>query len=1040
MKRKHKIIASLVIGALALGLASCNNETNNDTSTKETETKGSETSQTTTKKDDPSNEKYVSFKVKDESGEWKDLVSPQIITNGKVIVPDAPQKDSYKFRGWFTDTKYDNEFVNDNLTESVTCYAYYVGDEVNVVFDGEAKGVRDLSDVLNGTYMPSVDSNLTFDGWYTNQECTVKYQTGDPAKTLYGQTVALVTFDNGYETCLEAKVKPNTKYSNPSVTKALDDDGNEIKDSNGNSLTVEQNNIVKSYMSEEDIFYVDENGEDIDFAQAISKNTKITVLWKSPFLKFQYSSAPQSNVLMCLGTYGSLCKASDYKKAKVNNVPVISFPSRVTRKDSNGNFIDKDGNILTDGSRDYVDVKQVYIYDNQIFNSTVLTSVIVQEGVEVIRGFSSVSGLSTVTSFKLPSSLRLIQDSFNNLNINENSVVIPEGVRGIYNSFWAKSSVNYNDESRTYYTGTTYDFNINIPSSVESLSIVPLNLKFNSTSSFYKENSGIYQNTTNGKVLVSYNFDLMNDGVITLGDDIKGIQVGTFVNRTDIKKLELSKELEFVNYNLNLSDFKDSYGWYSGKYTNNECYLYNDNLSEGDYAYNARLVVSDINLMDYLVFKNEPSDDLLEGFGGNENLAYSYGNFTLANNEIYKNVKVITQYETTTPSVYVTFNDTFSNEKYVITISRSNNDSISLSDILTKLDDTLNTNYLNVYQNNHLNVLSSTHLGLDYDYTNEINKNLYLIINTTYQGYSGVTYECVNGEIVVTGFDETTAVPMGDYYGIIIPSIINGLEVTSIKESAFENNALIKKVVMGENIKFIGENAFNGASSIENIDFNNAKIETIGDYAFQDVSVTTLKISLANLKSLGKYAFAIETLEAFEYQDGESSRTIENVKDGEFIIGTTPIINWSTYSYDYIPNMIYQRVSESTNSDGLKVLNVKLYTVTNNKSVTSINLGSSLLDSDYEPYALIYVEVMEGAITNVSQSEDYQFTLEFNYITKIHTNAITNSHFVCDGEKLVGFSNGEYSNIRNIDDLIATKPELFEENWFDNLNEILKNN
>ncbi len=1040
MKRKHKIIAGLVLGLSSIALASCGNQNENDPS-KESEitsnSNSSESTTTTTKKDDDTKEIYVSFKVKDENGEWKDLVSPQIITNGKVSsVPDAPTKENYKFRGWFTDTNYNKEFVNENLTASVTCYAYYVGDEVNVVFDGKSVGVRDLSDVLNGVYAPIVDSNLTFDGWYTNEECTVKYQTGDPAKTLYGQSVALLTFDNGYESCLEVKVKPNTVYANPSTTIALDEDGNEVKDTNGNSLTVEQASIVKSYMSEEDIFYVDESGNDIDFTKAITSNTKITVLWKSPFLKFMYGSDSQSNVLMCMGTYGNVCAASDKNKATYKNVPVISFPSRVTRKNDKGKFIDKDGNELTDGKRDYVQVKEVYVYDQNIFNSAVLTNVIVQEGVEVIRGFSSVNGLSTVTSFKLPSTLRLIQDSFNNLNINENSVVIPDGVEAIYNSFWAKSTVNYNNESLTYYTGTTYDFDINIPSSVTSMSIVPLNLKFENTNTFVKETSGIYQNTTRGKVLVSYNFDLMNNGVITLDNDIKGIQVGTFVNRSDLKRLELPETLEFINYNLNLSDFKESYGWYSGSYNNNECYLTNDNVKENDYAYNARLVVSDINRMDYLVFRNNPSDDLYKAFGGNEEMAYSYGNFTLADNKIYKNIKVVTQVETSTPTIYATLNDTFTNESYSVSIDRVNNNSISLVEILEALDNSQNTSYLSIYNNNKLNVLSTTNLGFDYDYSTSITKNLYLNINTTYANYTGITYEEVDGEIVVTGLDDTTAVPMGDYYGIIIPSEINLKPVTSIKASAFENNALIKKVIMGENIKTIGANAFNGASSIVDIDFNGARLESIGDYAFADTSVTSLKFSLANLKTLGKYAFAIETLEVFEYVKGEESRTIENVKEGEFAIGTTPVINWSTISYDYIPNMIYQKISSTTNEDNLVVYNAKLYSVTNNKSVNTIKLGS---DDEDETKALIYVEVMEGAITNVSQSDDTKIRISFNYITKIHTNAITNSHFVYGSSTLVDFD-GDYSSYRYIEDLIQASPELFEENWFDNLSEILKNN
>lgn len=677
--KKKSLLVGLVLATSVLALAGCDNNT----------TKPNEPDNPGINEDDNAKEKYVTFKVK-ENGEWKNLTSPALITNGKVTVPEAPTMDYYTFRGWFLDEGFVNEFENKDLDKSVTVYAYYVADEVNIVINGESQGTRDLADVINGTYNPGKD--LTFDGWYTNPECTVKYNSGDPAKTLYAQSVATITFNNGYEDVYTTKIKPNTVLESPTTAKTTitDKDGNEVE------VTVEKNDIVKSYMSEEDIFYVDEDGNDIDFTQAITKNTTIRVLWKSPFLGFKYSDAPQSNVLMCLGTYGGECKASDKNKVSVRNVPAISFPSRVTRKDNKGNLIDKDGNILTDGTRDYVDIKEIYVYDNQIFNSTNLNTIIVQEGVEVIRGFSSVNGKSTVEKIKLPNSLRLIQDSFNNLNLTKDTVTIPANVEGIYNSFWKGGTVNYNDESRTYYTGSVYDFDINIPDSVKSLSIVPLNLKFSSNSSFTNDGKMICQNTESGKVLVSYNE--IENGVITVPEGIDGIQVGTFVNRSDIKKLILPSTFKFVNYNLNLSDFKESYGWYGGSLTNNECYLNNDNVSQNDFAYNGRLIVSDLNLMDFLVFKGEPSEDVYKAFGGNENMAYSYGNFTTADNAIYKNIKAVNLYETNTPKIYVRLNNKFTNEEVTFTINRSNNDAISLVDILNEIDAAKNTNYKTLYE------------------------------------------------------------------------------------------------------------------------------------------------------------------------------------------------------------------------------------------------------------------------------------------------------------------------------------------------------
>lgn len=53
-----------------------------------------------------------------------------------------------------------------------------------------------------------------------------------------------------------------------------------------------------------------------------------------------YTKSPNSEDLYCSGTYGSY-KASDSGKVKVNEVPVISIPSRITVTDDDGNKVVK---------------------------------------------------------------------------------------------------------------------------------------------------------------------------------------------------------------------------------------------------------------------------------------------------------------------------------------------------------------------------------------------------------------------------------------------------------------------------------------------------------------------------------------------------------------------------------------------------------------------------------------------------------------------------------------------------------------------------
>ncbi len=983
--KKKSLLVGLVLATSVLALAGCDNTT-----------KPNEPDNPGINEDDNAKEKYVTFKVK-ENGEWKNLTSPALITNGKVTVPEAPAMDYYTFRGWFLDEGFVNEFENKDLDKSVTVYAYYVADEVNIVINGESQGTRDLADVINGTYNPGKD--LTFDGWYTNPECTVKYNSGDPAKTLYAQSVATITFNNGYEDVYATKIKPNTVLESPTTAKALDDNGDTIKDDDNNELTIEQNNIVKSYMSSEDIYYVDEEGNEIDFTKAITKNTTVKVLWKSPFLGYKIS--PNSDDLFCAGTYGEY-KASDAKKVDVGSVPVISIPSKITVEDENGN-------------KSIKNVKAAYIFDNAIFNSTILKKVIVQEGIGYIRGFSSGTGASSVESIELPSTLKIIQNCFNNLDLTPETVKIPEGVEAIYESFWSKSVFNYNNESFNFYTGKEYDFDIEIPDSVKSLSMVPLNLKFSDNSSFVNDGNMIYQNTEKGKVLVSY--DIIENDTINVPDGINGIQVGTFVNKK-FKTLVLPESFSFINYNLKLNDYKDIYVWIDSPYADIECYLYSTELQEGVFAYNARMIVSTLESMDYVVFNNlNISDDVYHAIGGDNGYATYYGTFTYADNEIYKDIKVVNISSTDSPNIKVNLTNELTDEKYSVTISRTNSDAITINEILSAVDAQYGTSFIELKNASHLSdeSIEVSQFGKEYDLNSTITTNKYLDVICNLINYKGFTYDASGNEVIVTGFDKNTAVDLGNNtFGVIIPDEIEGKKVTKIADNAFKENDLVKIVKFGSNITYIGENAFLDCSVITKIDFNNAKVESIGAHALEGTSVSSLSFSLANLKNVGAYAFKIETLTEFIPVNGEEERNATTVKDGEFYFGSTMIMA------NYIYLSLLKRVSLIT-VDGNNIYDVELYSyIVKNSLTNSINLGN--IDDTKN---IIRFEVLEGSISYTTSSN----YIYLNSVSKIHTNAFTDCttasrkiYYSADGLNVVG-------KISTVADLVSALPNVFDSNW-----------
>ena len=998
--KKKCLLVGLVLATSVLALAGCDNTT-----------KPNEPDNPGINEDDNAKEKYVTFKVK-ENGEWKNLTSPALITNGKVTVPEAPAMDYYTFRGWFLDEGFVNEFENKDLDKSITVYAYYVADEVNIVINGESQGTRDLADVINGTYNPGKD--LTFDGWYTNPECTVKYNSGDPAKTLYAQSVATITFNNGYEDVYTTKIKPNTVLESPTTAKALDDNGDTIKNDKNEELTIEQNNIVKSYMSSEDIYYVDEDGNEIDFAKAITKNTTVKVLWKSPFFKYKKLN-DNSDDLFCSGYhYGDLGESIDYDKVDINSVPVISIPSKITVRDEAGN-------------KSIKNVKAAFFEETSTFNSTSLKKVIVQEGIGTIRGFSSDSGVSAIESVDLPSSLRIIQNCFNNINgLTQNTVKIPDGVVAIYDSFWYKSNGSYT--GTIFYSGTSYDFDIEIPDSVINLSIVPMNFKFSSNSSFVNDGDMIYQNTEKGKVLVQYNN--IGDGVITIPEGVNGIQVGAYINRTDLNMLVLPKSFSFINYNLDYNDYKYCYPLDCSQYSCNECYLYTKELSDNDFAYNARMIISTLESMDYVVFQSETiSDEVYSAIGANTTgWATSNGVFTYADNELYKDVKVVNVVETSTPAVVVNFINSYTGETYSITINRENNNPITLDEILQQIDNVESTDYLNLKNSNHLNIISIKQFGKDYDLTQNTLTNKYLYITCEISNYTGFEYEENNNEITITKFDENSAYDLGsNTYGVIIPDEINGKKVTKIADNSFENELQIQVIKLSSNLTSIGANAFKGCASLTKVDFNGAKLESIGASAFQDTALTSASFSIRNLKSIGAYAFSINGFMEFIPVDGEETRDVTNVSDNEFYFGTENLINKAGTAYYTAYVTLYQRVNTVTLESGSIAYNTKLYAyaIGGNSNVSQpVKIG------DFDGNEI--VEIMEGAISYLTNDVKVYFCS----VSKIHTNAFTNCGFKSRGIYYYPDGMNAAGSISIVEDLVNAIPSVFEDGWTDNYDSI----
>lgn len=492
----------------------------------------------------------------------------------------------------------------------------------------------------------------------------------------------------------------------------------------------------------------------------------------------------------------------------------------------------------------------------------------------------------------------------------------------------------------------------------------------------------------------------------------------------ELKTLVLPSTFSFINYNLNLNDYKNIYVWNQSDYSNYECYLYTTELTENDFAFNARMIVSTLQNMDYVVFNSlNISDDVYHAIGG-DTTSWSAlnGAFTYGDNEVYKDIKVVNVSPTETPIVKVSLTNVFTDKKYSVAIARTNSKAITLDEILTAIDNEYNSSLLALKNASHLSTSSITQFGKNYDLNQTITNNRYLDIACELTNYQGFTYEVNGNEITITGFDKNTAVDLGgNTYGVVIPSKIDDKKVTKIAADAFKDNGLIKIVKLGANIKEIGDNAFLDCASLVKVDFNGALLETIGAHAFEGTSLSSLSFSVKNLKDVGAYAFKIETLAEFIPVNGEEERNATNVSDGEFYFLPEQLINAAQTAYYTGYVALLKRVSKTTSEDK-NIYDVALYAYAVKNNSNNVNIGN------VDDNNIIRVEVLEGSISyTTSDNRIYLYS-----VSKIHTNAftdcVTGSRKICYSPTGLSIT----TSVSKVSDLVDALPNVFEENWINN--------
>lgn len=162
----------------------------------------------------------ASYEVKFYNGETL-LQSDHVDYNGLVVLPEAPDKLGYTFKGWSLDS---HQFIafdeTKGIKENTTLYAYFEIQTFQVIFRGNGK-VLDTQTIEYGklatSILPPVQIGFTFEGWFANESYTIGFDFTTPIQketTIYGKFTPVITYTVTFETETEITTETVNKNGN----------------------------------------------------------------------------------------------------------------------------------------------------------------------------------------------------------------------------------------------------------------------------------------------------------------------------------------------------------------------------------------------------------------------------------------------------------------------------------------------------------------------------------------------------------------------------------------------------------------------------------------------------------------------------------------------------------------------------------------------------------------------------------------------------------------------------------------------------------
>lgn len=946
----------------------------------------------------------VTFMVRENgtTGDWQQYTTVDTNDDGSVTLPAEPTVDGYTFRDWYTDEacSADNVFDETSVSGDITVYALMA--EANITLNitdgsGTATQIAGTLSALSQTTAEqeaaAAEDNLTFDGWYTDAAFTQKYSDGMDATALYGRYMAQITYDNGYETLHTELVTPGTLTSAPDAR--VDD-------------------FVKRYMDDEDISYNDSKGNAIDFtSDTFDENEVVTVLWKTPGLEYEVIE-------------GNSYRVSRIAREGDTSYPAVSVLSK---------------NVTIEGKPD---CKVVAVDATVGLDRYSQAEVFIfNEGIESIRGFYSASlgDTSAMKEVQLPTTLKVLEDSFNMLGNNLSELVLPQGLEVIIDCFWSDMLATANPDREN-----GLNISITVPATVTNMVAVPGNLDLSQNDNFEYDDGRLYYVVGDSKILCSeHQSNVTDEGRLVVEEGVTGVQV-YLLSTLNYDYLDLPSTFCEVGYNNAAED----YSAYTGTLltpqsvinnpdatpasgTNRDSYAIVSNLDEITYVTIAR--TGDLPVSDY-------------AFVSTSGVPHN-------GSEFEDDVKVVLIGDVTageTVSIRLTVSYPRDNEVTTIVLgSYKSGQDLTVADILEKA---------NVSEGRY-NVIVSN-VGKVYE-GGKITSNMYITVEC-YAKTGGFTYTVnADGETAtVTGFNSATAERLTDGTYRVNIDMIDGYIVTAIADGAFKGVSGVSEVYISNAVTTIGTEAFMNMGNLRLVDIAPGGLSVIGESAFENagcvqdsdgnwavnteggVDELTMILPLADLTDIQPYAFKTKAIEKFTAVDSEATRNIQmmlmqgtpSFTEGMFLFAMTGSgTNRAIIKYTGINETKTMQDSSGEDTE-ITVRGAQLVAIAGGAAYSNASSGLALgfsyryFDSQMGKYAPLLAtnvfeyEIMEGSVYYGGST----LQIYIGMVSKVHKNAFTD---IEDEAPSINYYNCSYDQHMTIEQVQTQTSEIFEEGWFE---------